>query len=234
ISGTVGEAASWGAPVANYHFEESSGATFYDSTGAGNNATCAICPTSTTGVFGNARRFSKTSSTALTVPNTSTLETSTATLSAWIKPTWTASSNSYNPAILALRSSSGTRYSWQIADTYQTMLISNGSTTKSVAITMSANTWYHVAVVEDGTTWTGYVNGIGVGSATQSFGSTTGLPLNIGSSTGSADYFTGDIDEVQIYNRALSAHEVYALAQSTVAGVSSAQLAFEAVDITDT
>ena len=42
--------------------------------------------------------------------------------------------------------------------------------------------------------------------------------------------FIGSIDEVNIYDRALSASEIYALAQSEVAGVTSVELALESFD----
>jgi hypothetical protein len=82
----------------------------------------------------------------------------------------------------------------------------------------------HVALVQSGSAWTGYLNGVPVGTVSQAFGSVTGKPLNIGSSSGSGDYFPGQIDELKIYDRALTAAEVYALAQRASAGVGTAQV----------
>ena len=45
----------------------------------------------------------------------------------------------------------------------------------------------------------------------------------IGSAAGSTNFFSGIIDELLIYDRSLSASEIYALAQSTVTGIGTAQ-----------
>ena len=76
--------------------------------------------------------------------------------------------------------------------------------------------WQHVAVVADGATGTFYVNGKNAGS-----GALTQLPIDttisfvigeVGSFAGRN--FNGLIDEVRVYNRALSASEVLNLYQS--------------------
>jgi hypothetical protein len=61
------------------------------------------------------------------------------------------------------------------------------------------NTWYHLALVWNGTNYYGYVNGKQVTSGTQS-GSRTGQ-ISIGRVDGGY-YFTGLIDHVKIYNYA--------------------------------
>lgn len=73
--------------------------------------------------------------------------------------------------------------------------------------------WVHLAAVWTGTTWMLYVNGEMVSSIT-SPGTTppwTGMEMYIGS-LGSGEYFPGCIDEVLIYNRALSDEEIEGLA----------------------
>lgn len=234
LGGSVGEQPNWGGALLRLHFDDlQPNGTFYDSTGQGNQATCtaAACPTPTGGVFGQALRFDKLRGNWLSVPNTSSLELSSGTLSAWVRPTWPAGSNGYNPAILAMRTGGNVRYSWQIRDNYSSMYIWDGTNAGQVPVNLSPNQWYHLAVVQQGSTWTGYVNGVAVGTVNQSFGSKTGLPLRIGTTTGVGEFFSGMIDEVQIYNRALSPREVYALAQSAPAGVSSAQVWLERVDL---
>jgi len=158
---------------------------------------------------------------ALTVDNDEDLELVQGTLSAWIKPTWAAGANGYNPAILAMRDESGTRFSWHISDDYQAMSIFNGADTQSVPVSLVTGEWHHLAVVQEGDKWTGYVDGISVGTVAEAFGEATGLPLTIGSSTGSTEFFSGAIDELTIFERALSAAEVHALAQEVTGGVHS-------------
>jgi hypothetical protein len=69
--------------------------------------------------------------------------------------------------------------------------------------TVSANTWTHVAVVRNGSTMTGYLNGTSVVSGTRS-NNLTDTNLQIGSSplvTGSTiNSFSGYIDDLRITN----------------------------------
>ena len=71
------------------------------------------------------------------------------------------------------------------------------------------NTWSHLASTYDGTTLRLYVNGTQVGSVatTGSIEVSSGV-LRIGGNTIWGEYFSGLIDEVRIYNRALSATEI--------------------------
>ena len=71
--------------------------------------------------------------------------------------------------------------------------------------------WYHLAVTREGSEWTFYTNGavIGNASVTITVPSMT-APLTIGDSEG-LSYFSGLLDEVSIYNRALSAAEIQSL-----------------------
>ena len=71
--------------VALWHFDETSGPTFTDSSENGNNGTCSNCPTSTDGLWNTpAQEFDGGSS--INVPNNSSLDITTEiTLKAWVK-----------------------------------------------------------------------------------------------------------------------------------------------------
>jgi len=70
------------------------------------------------------------------------------------------------------------------------------------------NQWYHVAIVKNGLNYQYYINGALDKSLTSSLATTPYLcSLIIGSIDG-AEYFKGAIDDVFIYNRALSANEI--------------------------
>jgi hypothetical protein len=79
--------------------------------------------------------------------------------------------------------------------------------------TMPTNQWVHVAVTFNGTTATMYTNGTPIGTSGFSFGSDTASTLTIGAcEVNGGNPWNGSIDEVRLYNRALTAEEVAALA----------------------
>ena len=94
-------------------------------------------------------------------------------------------------------------------------------TNKDVTVqTLNTNQWYHfVIVLDSGNNAMFYLNGVSVGSATAAthVGQTTNS-FHIGrshnTSSGSQIYTNSLIDEVRVYNRALSAAEVQALYKS--------------------
>ncbi len=83
--------------------------------------------------------------------------------------------------------------------------------------------WVHVAVTFDGTTATIYLNGRQVASGPFTFGGGSSTSMGIGNTHGSVGWdtspeaFNGDLDEIRIYNRALSAAQVAYLADTTPA-----------------
>ncbi len=75
---------------------------------------------------------------------------------------------------------------------------------------LQANTWLHVAVTYDSTKLRFYLNGVVTNEiARNGIVWSNTFPLTIGRrSTDAADFFYGKIDDIRIYNRALSAYEV--------------------------
>jgi hypothetical protein len=79
---------------------------------------------------------------------------------------------------------------------------------------IEANQWQHVVLVRTGVTrqMQGYKNGVPALSSSYPFSpGTSSYALNIGRNPGGKTNFRGWIDEVRIYDRALSASEVQAL-----------------------
>ena len=71
------------------------------------------------------------------------------------------------------------------------------------------NAWTHLASTYDGTTLRLFVNGTQVATkAATGAMPNTANPLRIGGNAVWGEYFAGLIDEVRIYNRALSAVEI--------------------------
>jgi Concanavalin A-like lectin/glucanases superfamily len=75
--------------------------------------------------------------------------------------------------------------------------------------TLAANTWTHLALTYDGATIRLYVNGTQVSSLAQTgtIVSSTN-PLQIGGDSTFGQYFAGMIDEVRVYNVALTATQI--------------------------
>jgi hypothetical protein len=81
---------------------------------------------------------------------------------------------------------------------------------------LSLNTWTHLAATYDGTTIKIYKNGVVIKSASYS-GSVSNAATNfgIGGLTSGSGYINGDIDDVRIYRRTLSAAEILSLYNAT-------------------
>jgi hydrogenase maturation factor HypE len=89
------------------------------------------------------------------------------------------------------------------------LTVSNTDLFVNGAAALPLNTWTHVAITYDGTTLRMFINGVQTaskvlgGSITVSTGA-----LQIGGNTVWGEYFKGLIDEVRIYNRALTSAEI--------------------------
>ena len=99
------------------------------------------------------------------------------------------------------------------------LLLPSGYGLVEGSTTIQFNTWYHVAMTYDGSMLKLYVNGALDGSvaATGSIAPTI-QPLRIGGPSSGPWWFKGRVDEVSLYNRALSASEVLAIYQAGQAG----------------
>ena len=74
---------------------------------------------------------------------------------------------------------------------------------------IQANVWNHVAITYDGTTVKGFVNGVNVASSAIVLNtSNTGIFFGGRQGLLSTDFFNGDIDEILVYDKELTAGEV--------------------------
>lgn len=84
----------------------------------------------------------------------------------------------------------------------------------NIAYNFAANTWYHICGSYDGTNAQLYVNGALIGFLAKSWNTTligaNGIVVGRGDMTTSYP-FTGDVDDVRIYNRVLADNEILAL-----------------------
>ena len=144
------------------------------------------------------------------------------TVSAWMR---LDSANAVSRALVAKRgTTSASTISWQLGLNSSRRLTANiGSAAVTGPTTLAAGQWHHVAMVFDGTLDDRrlklFVNGLpeifGTVSATQLTRAAT-VPVRVGDYTAAAlsSSFLGLLDEVRIYNRALTQAEILLLASS--------------------
>ena len=147
-------------------------------------------------LHGGSAYFDGTSS-YLTVPSSTlfSLRDTNFTVEAWIYVTGGVST--YR-TILGRRLVSGA-CSWQLTVSNTNFLNYYDGTTYATTQAIALNTWYHVALVRNGTTMTVYCNGVSVysGSLNPNTGADT-APLGIGTNDVNSEYFIGYMSDVRI------------------------------------
>jgi hypothetical protein len=132
----------------------------------------------------------------------SSMTVATLSLEAWVKPTALPTAGNYKMAV-----SKGVAF-LGIKDAAGTFVFNVGGADLAAPSGAAVNGVYHLVGTYDGTTARLYVNGALVASGARAVGSLTGL-MNIGRRvTGTNGYFTGVLDEVAIYDRALKQSEI--------------------------
>ncbi|MBT0812302.1 T9SS type A sorting domain-containing protein [Litoribacter ruber] len=204
--------------VANWKMDEGSGTIVDDASENKNHASTSGGPTWIDGVKGKALRFNGSNQYAI-APNHASLNlTQSLTIAAWIKPEKTATQYLIKKAIQGS------------VDGYELSLASNGRVffrfnqnmsgdtyrlNSQVSYPSNGNTWMHVAATFDGSTMRLYIDGVENSSTTFSSPppiNTNTLALALGAEANGFRGLQGAMDEVYIFNRALSSAEVKELA----------------------
>jgi PKD repeat protein len=195
--------------VAAYGFNESSGTRVDDVSGKGNHGTVSGATRTSSGRYGRALHFDG-SNDWVTVNDAASLDlTSGMTLEAWVYPT--ATPTSWRTVIMKEQAGNLSYSLAANSDRNQpatSAFVGSGRTLYGGS-RLAVNTWTHLAATYNGTTQRLYVNGSQVASRSQSGGMwVSSGALRIGGNSVWGQYFRGRIDEVRIYNRALSASEI--------------------------
>ncbi len=191
--------------VGAWSFDEGSGSSVGDASGQGNVGSVSGATWTTSGKFGGALVFNG-SSARVNVPNSASLQlVSGMTLEAWVYPASVSSGwrdvvykgddNYYleGTSLTGGRPAGGGTFGGSNANAY-----GSGA--------LPGDTWSHLALTYDGATLRLYVNGAQVGSqASTGAIATSTNQLQIGGDSIWGQYFSGRIDEVRVYNTALSA-----------------------------
>ena len=197
--------------VAAYGFEEASGARVADLSGKGHTGVIFGAARVTSGKFGSALSFDGIRNWVTVASSPSLNLTTGLTLEAWVNPS--SSSSAWRDVIMKEQPAEA------IYDLYADTgagqpgggVFMSAENIVSGGTALPANTWTHLATTYDGTNQILYVNGVQVASRAQSGAiKLSAGPLRIGGDSIWGDYFQGLIDEVRVYNRALSASEIQA------------------------
>jgi hypothetical protein len=195
-------------PVAAFSFDEGAGPTAHDTTGHGNDGTTANTAWAA-GKYGGALSFNGTSS-WVTVADAPTLDLTTAsTLEAWVKPdalgaTWRT--------VIFKATASGMVFSLYAnqAATRPVAQVNIGGEQNAIGpAALPLNAWAFLAATYDGATLRLYVDGVLVSSrdVAGAIPVSTG-PLRIGGNAVWPEWYSGLIDNVRVYDRALSQEEL--------------------------
>jgi hypothetical protein len=186
--------------------------TVADTSGNGNTGTIAGGAHPDEGKIGQGMSFDGATSTSVNVPHSSSLLFNTVTVSVWVKGT-TQSPSSWGEIVYKRVSSSTPGFWIGVSSTGPSLQLGVNTSALANQSKIMSNVlnggWRHVVMVlkSDGT-WLGYLDNVLSVNSTYSVGS--GIQntetLKIGGAY--ADGFEGKIDDVRIYNRALSADEI--------------------------
>jgi hypothetical protein len=202
--------------VGHWPLDATSGTTAADASGSGNTGTLVNSPLWTVGVLGQALAFDGVG-TYVNVPHAAALNAYPLTIAAWIKTGATTGVGAIVNKFVAGTSNgyqlfvdNGRLCAWYLRDAANHVY--DGTSCTLATSGYADNQWHHVAFVVDAAGGRLYVDGVqratrgwtGVASAPS-----TTQPLHIGDYAGAAGaVFSGLIDDVRIYDRALSATEI--------------------------
>jgi len=199
--------------VAAYGFEEGSGTSTADASGNGNLGTIANATWTSAGRFGKALSFNGTNA-WVTVNDANSLDlTNGMTLEAWVNPTALSggSSNGWRTVILKQQTSNLVYGLYGNTDQNRpsSHVYIGGDLDTVGTAQLPLNTWRHLAATYDGSTLRLFVDAVQVSTRAVSGNITASSnQLRIGGNSVWGEYFSGLIDEVRVYNRALSQTEI--------------------------
>ncbi len=196
--------------VAAYGFEETNGAGTSDGSGNGNHGTVNGAARTATGRFGRALTFDGVND-QVAVPDASSLDLSDEmTLEAWVRP---VSENAGWRTVVLKEQTGDLVYGLYAAATgfrpSGHIFVGDDDERVQAPSTLPANAWSHLATTYDGSALRIYVNGTLADTfATNGDMTVSSGLLRIGGNTIWNEWFEGAIDEVRVYDSALSATQI--------------------------
>ena len=212
-----------GGLVAAYAFNEGSGTTTADASGGGNTGTLSNATWTSAGKYGAALSFNGTNA-RVNIPNAASLQLTTGmTLEAWVNPSTV--SNKWRDVV------------YKGNDNYYLEATSNKSSRPAGGGTfgggnanvfgtaaLATNTWVFLALTYDGANLRLYVNGTLAGTQPKTGTIATSTnQLQIGGDSLQSQFFNGLIDDVRVYNIALSAAAIQTDMATPIGGSADTQ-----------
>ncbi len=228
--------------VGYWSMDDATGTAATDFSGSGNTGTLTNMSATPSvnwvnGYRGRALNFDG-SNDYVNIPSTTNLPTGQGarTISLWLNQRTRATGATIGPFFSMLNGGSGQAFGLQLTSIAATNCINAGSSpnvflftdgvnsNNNICVTgsqiPSLNAWHHIVFIFNGSTDFAYYLD-GTSALTGTFGTTINTNttgINIGVNSASSYYFDGLLDDVRIYNRALSAQEVQDLYNATKVG----------------
>ncbi|MEW9549428.1 LamG-like jellyroll fold domain-containing protein [Nonomuraea sp. NPDC050783] len=197
-----------GGLVAAYGMNEGSGSAVADASGNGNHGTATGTSWTASGRYGRALSFNGLTS-WVNVPDSAGLRlTGGMTLEAWVRP---SSVNAWRTVVMK-RHSGGLAYALSAGAPDRlphARVYTTAASDLAGAAELPVNTWSHLAATYDGAALRLFVNGVQVSQrAVTGDLRTDGSSLRIGGNGLLNQVFSGQIDEVRVYGRALTPAQI--------------------------
>ena len=194
--------------MAAYAFDEGSGTTVADASGNGHNGTIANATWAAAGKYGKALQFNGTNA-IVSIPDAGDLHLTTGmTLEAWVNPS--TISSAWRDVVYKANDNYYLKASSTNASKPDAGVIAGGSYGDAFgSAACRPTTWTFLTETYDGSNVRLYVNGTQV-AATAHTGTLTAStnPLTIGGDNIYGQYFAGMIDNVRVYNVALTPAQI--------------------------
>ena len=200
--------------VAHYEFDQNAN----DSSGNNNHGTLAGNPQWVTGEIGGSLQLDGRNDYVDCGNDPSLDMTGAITISAWIYPAGSGASSTFPRIVDKSDGTGGGDPGYKVylrAEENYVVTVSGGGTYMSSSSAAVLNAWNYVAFAITGTQWKLCLNGVWQEWDESTLPSLSSNPLFIGNSPAGERLFDGIIDDVRIYNRALTAAEIAWLAGET-------------------
>mgnify|MGYP001611907469 CR=1 FL=1 len=195
-----------------------------DVSGVGQNGNQILMSTTTSPIAGRAGQglFFDGVNDFIRVPNATSLKQQNITVSFWTKPGTQNNALSQpldfshdaagaaNWVVLSQDATTNRNYLWA----YHDGTAYRPTSASGVGVQYTTGVWQHIAYTKSGTTVIGYKNGVATwnptpaGSATAVYGASPTLDIASYVTANTQRNFKGEMDEIRVYNRALSASEI--------------------------